>query len=76
MLFCRPLIFLKLFFSSFFFFSDIPFIVSNSLDPDQTNITSVLFWSQTVCKSYQQKALANKELRVQFLAHLSLGLTR
>ena len=28
--------------------------VSNCLDPDQTDILSVLIWVQTVCKVYQQ----------------------
>ena len=31
--------------------------VSNSLDPDQTDILSGLIWVQTICKGYQQETL-------------------
>ena len=54
-LFCRLLIFSKSTFSKNYFRSTIR--VSNSLDPDQTNILSGLIWVQTVCKSYHQTTL-------------------
>ena len=37
-------------------------LVSNSLDPDQAILLSVLIWVQTVCKIYQQMSLVGKEL--------------
>ena len=37
--------------------------LSNSLDPDQARHLAGLIWVQTVCKRYQQTALAGKELR-------------
>ena len=36
--------------------------MSNSLDPDQA-----LIWVQSVCKSYQQTILVEKELRIRFI---------
>ena len=38
--------------------------VSNSLEPDQAQQNIGLVWIQTVCKSYQQRALGCNELIV------------
>ena len=35
---------------------------SNSLDPDEDPVLSGLIWVQAVCKDYQQKTQADKEL--------------
>ena len=43
------------------FFNKYHIRMSNSLDPNQVKILSVLIWVQTVWKGYQQRILAGKE---------------
>ena len=51
-----------MFLSSTDFFSKNSFRVSNSLD-----VLSGLIWFQTVCKSYQQTTLGDKELKAKIV---------
>ena len=50
--------------------------MSNSLDPDQTDIFLGLVWVETVCKGYQQtvkfkdnKFIKNTDLLIKILIH-------
>ena len=42
--------------------------VSNSLDPDQAQQMSGLIWVQTVCKSYQQRTLGDKRVKLPWVS--------
>ena len=60
MIFCHVLIFFKINVFKKNFRNTIK--VSISLDPDQLNVLWSLIWVQMVCKGYQEKTLAAKEL--------------